>query len=140
MTFAANYGPWALVAGASDGVGAGIAEELAGRGLNVVLLSRRQSVLDDVSAGISERTGSQTRTLAVDFAEPGAARAVAEATKDLEIGFLVYCPGADPHFEPFLDQPVAAAEVMVQRNCVVTWSSPRHCGRNCTTRVSTCWA
>ena len=72
-TFVERYGPWALVAGASDGVGAAFAGELADRGLNVVLMARRQQVLDEVAAAIARRTGVQTRTLAGDLAEPGAA-------------------------------------------------------------------
>ena len=71
MTFAAKYGPWALVAGASDGVGAAFAAGLAERGLNVVLLARRQAVLDQVAADIEARTSAQTRTLAIDLARPG---------------------------------------------------------------------
>lgn len=119
MTFADKYGPWAVVAGASDGVGSAFADALADRGLNVVLLARRQEVLDDVAAAITERTGGQTRTLAVDLAEPGASTRIIEATDDLEVGFLVYCAGADPDFKPFLAGPVGAAEAMIQRNCVV---------------------
>ena len=119
MTFAEKYGPWAVVAGASDGVGAAFAEEIARRGVNVVLLSRRQAVLDEVAAGISTRTGVQTRTLAVDLAVPGAADSIAEATADLDVGFLVYCAGADPDFEPFLNNPVSTAESIIHRNCTV---------------------
>jgi uncharacterized protein len=119
VTFAAKYGPWALVAGASDGLGAAFAAGLADRGLNVVLLARRQAVLDRVAAEINSRAPVETRTLAVDLAEPGAASAIAAATSDLEIGFLVYCAGADPNFKPFLATPIGAAEAMVQRNCMV---------------------
>src|SRR5438309_4656565 len=116
VTFATKYGPWALVAGASDGVGAAFAAGLAERGVNVMLLARRQAVLDQVAAEISARTSVQTRTLALDLAEPGAAAAIAAATGDLEIGFLVYCAGADPNFKPFLANPIEAAESMVHRN------------------------
>jgi short-subunit dehydrogenase len=119
VTFAEKYGPWAVVAGASDGVGAAFAEEVARRGVNVVLLARRQAALDEVAAGISARTGVQTRTLAVDLAETGAAASIAEATADLDVGFLVYCAGADPNFEPFLANPVSTAEAMIHRNCTV---------------------
>ena len=73
--FVGKYGPWALVLGASEGAGALFAEGLADRGLNVVLVSRRQNVIDDVAAGIRERTGVQTKTLAVDLSEPDAATA-----------------------------------------------------------------
>jgi uncharacterized protein len=126
VTFAAKYGPWALVAGASDGVGAAFAEGLAERGVNVVLLSRRQAVLDEVATGITNRTGVQTRTLAVDLAQPGATVAITEATKDLEIGCLVYCAGSDPNFEPFLANSIQSAESMVVRNCIVPMQLCHH--------------
>jgi uncharacterized protein len=126
VTFAAKYGPWALVAGASDGLGAAFAAGLADPGLNVVLLARRQAVLDRVAAEINSRAPVETHTLAVDLAEPGAASAIAAATSDLEIGFLVYCAGADPNFKPFLATPIGAAEAMVQRNCMVPMQLCHH--------------
>jgi short-subunit dehydrogenase len=126
VTFATKYGPWALVAGASDGVGAAFAKGLAQRGVNVVLLARRQAVLDQVAAEIESETSARTRTLAVDLGQPGAASAIAAATDDLEIGFLVYCAGADPNFEPFLANPIGAAEAMVQRNCMVPMQLCHH--------------
>lgn len=128
-TFAATYGPWALVAGASDGLGAAFAKELAGRGVNVVLLARRQAVLDRVASDIESQTSSQTRTLAIDLADPGAAAAITGATADLQIGFLVYCAGADPDFAPFLANSVESAEAMVHRNCVVPLQLCHHFAR-----------
>jgi len=126
MTFASKYGPWALVAGASDGVGAAFAEGIAERGVNVVLAARRQAVLDEVAAGIADRTGVQTRTLAIDLAERDAAAQMAKATADLDIGFVVYCAGADPNFEPFLANSIETAEAMVQRNCIVPMQLCHH--------------
>lgn len=126
MTFAGKYGPWAVVAGASDGVGAAFAEGLAERGVNVVLLSRRQAVLDEVAAGIGTRTGVQTRTLAIDLAQRSATVTIADATKDLEVGCLVYCAGADDNFRPFLASPIETAEAMVVRNCVVPMQLCHH--------------
>ena len=126
MTFATKYGPWALVAGASDGLGAAFAAGLAERGVNVVLLARRQAVLDRVAAEINSWTSVETRTLAADLAEPGAASAIAAATSDLEIGFLVYCAGADPNFKPFLANSIETAEAMVQRNCMAPMQLCHH--------------
>ncbi len=126
MTFAVKYGPWALVAGASDGVGAAFAQALAERGVNVVLLARRQAVLDEVAASIAARTGVQTHSLAIDLANPDAAASVKAATNDLDIGFLVYCAGADPNFQPFLANPVETAEAMVHRNCIVPMQLCHH--------------
>jgi short-subunit dehydrogenase len=126
VTFAEKYGPWVLVAGASDGLGAAFAEGLAERGVNVVLLARRQGALDEVAAGIADRTGAQTRTLAVDLAKKDATATIAAATDDLDIGFLVYCAGADANFEPFLANPIETAEAMVHRNCVVPMQLCHH--------------
>lgn len=55
--FAERYEPWALVAGASDGVGAAFADALAQRGLNTFLLARRQTKLDEVAATIADKHG-----------------------------------------------------------------------------------
>jgi short-subunit dehydrogenase len=126
VTFATKYGPWALVAGASDGVGAAFAKAIAERGVNVVLLARRQAVLDQVAAEIEAQTSVSTRTIAADLSEAGAASAISAATGDLQIGMLVYCAGADPNFKPFLSNPIEAAEAMVQRNCVVPMQLCHH--------------
>lgn len=125
-TFAGRYGPWALVAGASDGVGAGFARALAERGLNVVLMARRQQVLDEVAAGIRAETGVDTRTVAVDLAEPDAMATIAGATAGLEIGTVVYCAGGDPNYEPFLANPVEVPLALVRRNCVVPMQVCHH--------------
>lgn len=47
--FKYKYGPWALVAGASEGLGAAYAEALAKRGLNLVLIARRSEKLEHLS-------------------------------------------------------------------------------------------
>src|SRR5262245_34065449 len=126
MSFATRYGPWALVAGASEGVGSTFARALAERGVNVVLLARRQAVLDEVAAGIRADTGAETRTLAVDLALEGAMARVVAATAGLEVGMLVYCAGGDANYRPFLAHPVETALAMVQRNCIVPLQMCHH--------------
>ncbi len=117
--FKDRYGSWAVIGGASEGVGLAFAHALAERQVNVVLVSRRQSVLDEAAAELQAKWGIATRALAVDLAEADAARTVAERTADLEVGLFIYCAGADPNFGPFLEAPLAAAESMVVRNCLV---------------------
>ena len=119
MTFVESYGPWAVIAGASEGVGASFAAAVARKGLHVVLLARRQGVLDEVAWKIGGQTGVQTRAVAVDLASPDAMQTVAGATRDIDVGLLMYCAGADPNYQPFLVNPVEVATAMVQRNCVV---------------------
>lgn len=116
---AQTYGPWALIVGASDGCGALFAERLAQEGVNVALVARRQHVLDEVAEEIHERTGAETRTLAIDLTEAAASQSIIDATADLEVGMLVYCAGGDPNYQPFLANPVSTAEALLQRNCLV---------------------
>ena len=82
--FSQRYGPWAVVAGASDGIGASVARLLGDRGVNVVLVARRRATLEEVAATIP----SETRTLVLDLSEPQAATELAEATADLPVGLL----------------------------------------------------
>jgi short-subunit dehydrogenase len=110
--FSEKYGPWAVVAGASEGVGSSVARLLGEHGVNVVLTARRQAVLDEVAATVT----SETRTVAMDLSTPGADAALAEATDDLEVGLLIYNAGADPHASRFLDKPLAAWQELVGRN------------------------
>jgi len=125
-TFAGRYGPWALVAGASDGVGAAYARAMAERGLDVVLIARRQGALDEVAAAIRADTGVEARVVAVDLSEPDAMAKIVEATAGLEVGMVMYCAGADPNYEPFLANPVEIPLAMVQRNCVVPMQVCHH--------------
>jgi len=90
VDFLAQYGPWALVAGASEGLGAEYARQLAAKGLNLVLIARRQELLDTLSQQLTNEFSVQVRTLPLDLARDDLGAAVAEATGDLEIGLLVY--------------------------------------------------
>ncbi|HEX5064741.1 MAG TPA: SDR family NAD(P)-dependent oxidoreductase [Myxococcota bacterium] len=126
MSFSNRYGPWAIVAGASDGVGAAFARALAARGLNVVLCARRKALLDQVAAGIRADAKVETRTLRVDLAQPDAMSRVADASAGLEVGLLVYCAGADPNYQPFLANPVETGLAMVQRNCMAPMQMCHH--------------
>ncbi len=125
-SFGARYGPWGLIAGASDGVGLAYAHALAERGVNVVLLARRPTVLEEVAAEIRRRHGVEVRALAVDLSAEDATSMIAESTGDLEIGTLVYCAGADPLFKHFLDSSIEAADALVVRNCLVPMQLCHH--------------
>jgi uncharacterized protein len=95
-----RYGPWAVVAGASEGIGAAFAEALAGHGINLVLVARRPEPLSALAAGLPV----ESVTVAADLAygvEP-----VIAATDGLEIG-LVVCNAAYSPIGPFLDSDPA---------------------------------
>lgn len=124
MEFPDRYGPWALVAGASEGIGASVARLLGQRGVNVVLVSRRQAALDEVA----ETVPASTRTVAMDLSEPTAAEQLARVTTDLEIGLLIFNAGADPHMSRFLEKPIDVWQAMLTRNCATVLASTHHFG------------
>ena len=76
MEFPERYGPWAVVAGASEGVGASVARLLGDKGVGVVLVARRQHALDAVAATVD----GETRTVALDLSTATSAATLAEAT------------------------------------------------------------
>jgi len=104
--FAARYGPAVVVAGASEGIGAAFARRLAATGLDLVLVARRVSPLDDLAAELRAAHGVEVRTLACDLGDEAAAGAAVEACRGLDIGLLVYNAAASS-VGRFLDTPVA---------------------------------
>ncbi|HYC56536.1 MAG TPA: SDR family NAD(P)-dependent oxidoreductase [Candidatus Binatia bacterium] len=83
------YGPWALVTGASSGIGREFARRLAGAGLSVAVAARRREVLEELAGELRSQPGVECRVVAMDLAEPGAAARLADAVADLEVGLLV---------------------------------------------------
>ncbi|NXM17342.1 HSDL1 protein, partial [Ploceus nigricollis] len=85
-----KYGKWAVVTGGTDGIGKAYAEELAKRGVSIILVSRNQEKLEAVSRSISETYKVETDFLVADFSKGRELYpAIKEALKDREIGILV---------------------------------------------------
>jgi len=103
--FAARYGPWATVAGASEGLGATYAEELASRGLNLVLVARRAELLQSLASELSKKYNVEIKIIPLDLSATNAVEQIAENTKDMEIGLLVY-NAAFSAIGPFLERPL----------------------------------
>jgi hypothetical protein len=113
---AERYGRWAVVAGASEGLGAAFGHVLASRGCDVLLLARRAEAMSSLGAEIRAEHGVEVRSLPLDLAEPGFGSAIAEATRDLEVGIAVY-NAAYSHVGPLLASPLADALRVVDVNC-----------------------
>ncbi len=96
-----RHGPWAVIAGGSEGVGASFAHQLAEAGLNLVLLARKPGPLEETAAAV-RATGVEVRTLAVDLVDPDAIKRIEDATADLEVGLLVYNAGANSYGHEFV--------------------------------------
>jgi short-subunit dehydrogenase len=116
IEFRQRYGPWALVAGASAGLGAAFAAQLAARGLNLLLVARRQDALDHLATGLRSGHGIEVRTLAADLGRPDLQAIVRQFTDGLDVGLLVY-NAAHSVIGPFLDQPVEEHLRVVDVNC-----------------------
>ncbi len=102
--FAQTYGPWALVTGASSGIGREFARQLAARGLSVVLVARRAERLVELADEVTARYGVAARVVPVDLCYDAFLDPIRAATDGLEIGLLVNSAGF-AHTGPFLDTP-----------------------------------
>ncbi len=88
--FTGRYGPWALIAGGAQGIGAAFAHTVASRGLNVVVLDVCARALAGVTAELEERHGVECLGIEVDLARPDLLEFVTRAVADREVGLLIY--------------------------------------------------
>jgi short-subunit dehydrogenase len=114
--FRARYGPWALVAGGSLGMGAEYSRQLAARGLNVFLVAEAPEPLESLARALAAEHGVATRALVADLAAPDVGARLDDATRELEIGLLVY-NAAHSVVGPFADVPLADKLKMLDVNC-----------------------
>src|SRR5258705_2554505 len=84
-----RFGPWALVTGASSGIGKEFARQIAASGINVVLVARRESLLDEVGQGLAKDFSVRYRNVVADLSQDGVLDKLAEVTNDLDIGLVV---------------------------------------------------
>src|SRR5579863_10145808 len=84
-------GKWALVTGASAGIGLALAEQLAVGGANLVLTARRRERLEELASTLRQKHGVKTEVFAADLANPGAPDQIRTFTqaKNVEIELLI---------------------------------------------------
>lgn len=88
--FAERYGPWAVVAGASEGLGASFAASLARRGVHLVLVARRMPLLQRLADDLRSEHGVEVRCVSLDLGESTWPEALREATAGVDVGLVVY--------------------------------------------------
>jgi uncharacterized protein len=93
MRNAKEYGPWALITGASDGIGRAMASQIAADGINVVLAARSEDKLQGLAVELTAAHGVETMVLPVDLADPHGADTVEDLTSLLDIGLVVLAAG-----------------------------------------------
>lgn len=96
-----RYGPWAVIAGGSEGVGAAFAHLLADAGVHLVLIARTAGPLEQLAATVRAK-GVQVRTISADLTDPASVRQIADATADLEVGLLIFNAGANSYGHEFV--------------------------------------
>ncbi len=114
--FLQKYGPWAVVTGASDGIGRAIATVLADRGLNLVLVARRRGALETLAAELASKSGVEVRVHDADLSSVEATAQLVHATESLDVGLFVGCAGFGGS-GPLLDADLAHELNMVDLNC-----------------------
>jgi hypothetical protein len=111
-----RYGGWAVVTGASAGLGAEFARAFAREGLSVVLAARREDRLKDLATELERDHRVGTRVVAVDLAAPDGAERLAEAVADLDVGVLVNNAGFG-YAGRFEKLDLSRQRAMIELNC-----------------------
>lgn len=122
-----KYGPWAVIAGGSEGVGAQFAEQLAERGMNLVLLARKPGPLA-ATADACRAYGVEVRTLPVDLLSEDALERIEQVTDGIEVGLFVYNAGANTYGHEFVTGDLDRFQAVIDLNITVQLKLVRHFG------------
>uniref|UniRef100_A0A672Z9R3 Hydroxysteroid (17-beta) dehydrogenase 3 n=1 Tax=Sphaeramia orbicularis TaxID=375764 RepID=A0A672Z9R3_9TELE len=120
-SFFTSMGEWAVVTGASEGIGRAYAFALAEQGMNVVIISRTKLTLDQVAKDIADATGKKVKVIVADFIKESVFSEIEEQLKDMNIGVLVNNVGMLPSFIPreFLEAAELDQTILKVINCNV---------------------
>ena len=128
-----RFGPWAVVTGASSGIGLEFARQLARAGLNIVLVSRRPQVLAEIGAELTRDFGVEHRVVAADLSTEEGPQRIADAMADLDVGLLVSNAGTGQPGN-FLAFSETDLRQIAQLNAISYMVLTHHFGRRLVTR------
>jgi short-subunit dehydrogenase len=123
-----RYGPWALLIGGSEGMGASFARKLAADGFNVVLVARKPEPLEALAREVRETYGVEARTASVDLAKPDALDQVRKVTDDIEVGLLICNAGANNTRGDFVSLPPEVWRTVIAVNVTTQTEFSHHYG------------
>jgi hypothetical protein len=123
-----HYGPWAFIAGGSEGVGASFARKLAAHKINLLIAARKPEPIRTLAEELRGAFGIEVRELPINLCAPDMLEQVKAATDDLEVGMLIYNAGAETSLAPFLDRKQGRAEMMITLNVVAPTQLAYHFG------------
>ena len=131
--FIQKYGPWAVVTGASDGIGKAFANELALRGLNLVLVARREDRLVNLAEELTTKFKINVRIQPADLSSNSSSLEFLRNTEELEVGLLVAAAGFGTS-GPFLLADDRIEADLIEVNCAAVLQQCLHFGRRMATR------
>lgn len=123
----ARYGPWALIVGGSEGIGAAFARDLAAAGLKLVLVARKPEPLAELQAEL-EAAGAEVRVVSADLSRPDALEQVRAVTDGLDVGLLVYNAGANNTRGDFTELDPAVYRSVIGVNVIALTEFVHHYG------------
>lgn len=130
-----KFGRWALITGASSGIGREFAQQIAASAINVALVARRESLLKEVGLECSGQFGVEHRVIVADLSKEGFIAHLAEATFDLDIGLVISNAGsANPG--RFLDKESDELAMTLRLSALAHAEIARHFGRRLVERRS----
>lgn len=122
-----HYGPWAVIAGGSEGVGSAFADSLAQAGIDLVLIARKSGPLEETANKVRAH-GVQVRTLSLDLLLPDAVAQIRQVTDDLEIGLLIFNAGANSYGHEFVTSELDKVQGVIDLNITRQLELAQHFG------------
>ncbi|MEV6162225.1 SDR family NAD(P)-dependent oxidoreductase [Streptomyces sp. NPDC052052] len=121
------YGPWAVIAGGSEGVGSSFAHQLADAGINLVLIARKPGPLNETAEELRAK-GVEVRTLELDLLDPAALSSVRAVTDGLEVGLLIFNAGANSYGHEFVTGDLDRVQGVLDLNITAQLALTHHFG------------
>ena len=113
--FLTRYSQWGLVAGAAEGIGAAYCEELAKKGMNVILVDMKKDEMEAHARHLENTYGIITKKLLADLSDPGAPAKCMDMIMEVNCRLLIY-NAAYSRVKPFLSAAPDELDLYVNVN------------------------
>ena len=127
--FVDKYGPWAIIAGASEGTGRAFANEIAKNGVNCILIARREEPLISLANEIHSKYGVECLAISVDLSKSDAFDKIIDTVGTRQVGLYVSNAGSDPNNSYYLDRKIDVWIDLVTRNLLNTMNCCHYYGK-----------
>lgn len=128
MRFSERYGPWAVIAGASEGTGLSFARHVVAKGIHCLLIAK-DGPLQEAAENIRRDTGREAIALNIDLAREDAAQRIIAAAGNREVGLYISNAGADWFGDRFLERDINDWLGLNRINVDTTMRCAHHFGR-----------